>query len=78
MPRDFNLVICDGPPGTTRGGRTGMLPIMRKQLAPHCRIFVDDVNRPDESAMLKRWAEQEGRQCNTYGKEKPYGVLQLA
>lgn len=78
MPRDFNLVICDGPPGSTRGGRTGMLPIMRKQLAPHCRIFVDDVNRPDESAMLKRWAEQEGRQSSTFGKEKPYGVLQLA
>ena len=30
MPDKFNLVICDGPPRKTRGGRYGLLPIMRK------------------------------------------------
>ncbi len=33
LPRDFALVVCDGPPGTTPGGRYGLLPIMRS----HCR-----------------------------------------
>jgi hypothetical protein len=28
MPKDFSLVVCDGPPGNTLGGRYGMLPIM--------------------------------------------------
>ncbi len=25
----FELVICDGPPGSTRGGRYGLVPVMR-------------------------------------------------
>jgi hypothetical protein len=78
MPGGFQLVICDGPPGCTRGGRFGMLPVMRERLAPGCRLYVDDAQRPEEASMLARWAALEGRDFTIYGSEKPYGVLQLA
>lgn len=28
----FSLIICDGPPGGTKGGRSGLVPVMRSKL----------------------------------------------
>lgn len=60
MPDDFGLVVCDGPPQTTRGGRGGMLPTMRDRLAPKCIILLDDANRPAEWELVQRWAREVG------------------
>jgi predicted O-methyltransferase YrrM len=56
----FDLVLCDGPPGDTRGGRSGLLPVAGKYLRPGARILVDDANRPAEAAMIEQWAKQYG------------------
>lgn len=56
IPRDVALVVCDGPPGVTRGGRYGALPILQPYLARDAVILLDDVMRPDEQAILARWA----------------------
>lgn len=53
----FSLVICDGPPGNTPGGRGGLLPVLRSCLAPDVRILVDDADRDSERDMAHRWAE---------------------
>jgi hypothetical protein len=55
LPRDFALVICDGPPDATPGGRYGLLPVMRGRFAPECVILVDDIQREHERTMLERW-----------------------
>lgn len=55
MPRDFALVVCDGPPGHTKGGRYGLLPIMRPGLRPGCVILLDDTCREEEVAIARRW-----------------------
>lgn len=60
LPNDFSLVVCDGPPGVTRGGRSGMLPIMREKLAKSFSIFVDDTNRPGEGELARRWFDELG------------------
>lgn len=60
MPRDFRLVIADGPPGDTKGGRYGLLPVMRAHLAPDAVLLLDDAHRPDEQAALRRWADEFG------------------
>jgi predicted O-methyltransferase YrrM len=54
----FALVICDGPPGNTKGGRYGVLPRMREHLAPGCLIVLDDAVRPDETIILERWKKE--------------------
>jgi len=58
MAERFALVICDGPPESTRGGRYGLMPVMRSRLASGCRILVDDVHRPKDAAVLDRWAQE--------------------
>jgi len=60
VPPEFRLVICDGPPGTTRGGRYGLLPIMGARLPKGSLVFFDDATRPEEQAAIERWAGEAG------------------
>jgi hypothetical protein len=60
MPDEFSLVICDGPPGTTKGGRYGLLPIMDQRLPRGARVLLDDANRPGEMELIRRWEEEFG------------------
>jgi hypothetical protein len=63
----FSLVVCDGPPGATRGGRYGLVPVMRKHFAPGCVILLDDANRNDERATAERWADELGASLTIQG-----------
>jgi hypothetical protein len=56
LPRDFGLVICDGPPGTIQGGRYGLIPVMGDYLRSDCRILLDDTHRRNEKELIRRWA----------------------
>lgn len=54
-PHTFSLVVCDGPPADTLGGRYGLAPIVREHLAPGCVILLDDAEREAERAIARRW-----------------------
>ena len=58
MPEQFSLVICDGPPGTTKGGRYGLLPVMGERLPVGSTILLDDAGRPGEAELIKRWENE--------------------
>ncbi|HEY3028430.1 MAG TPA: glycosyltransferase family A protein [Pyrinomonadaceae bacterium] len=58
LPKEFDLVICDGPPGETRGGRYGLLPVLGERLPPGAVILLDDTERAGEAEVLHRWAAQ--------------------
>lgn len=58
MPKQFSLVICDGPPGGTKGGRYGLLPVMGNRLPPGSTILLDDAGRLDEARLIKRWENE--------------------
>jgi hypothetical protein len=60
MPDAFRLVVCDGPPWTTPGGRYGLLPVMHGRLPAGSLVLLDDANRPDEQEALRRWSEEYG------------------
>ncbi len=60
MPERFSLVVCDGPPSETPGGRYGLLPVMSRRLAPRALILVDDAARPADAAVLERWKREWG------------------
>jgi hypothetical protein len=77
MPTAFTRVICDGPPGSTPGGRYGLLPVMRERLAPDCLILLDDIERPDEQAIAARWAAELPARYHIAGQDRPYGVIQV-
>ncbi|QRK12717.1 class I SAM-dependent methyltransferase [Archangium violaceum] len=58
MPRAFQLIICDGPPGNTPGGRYGLWPVLGERLAPGAVILLDDAERPGEEEVLQRWSKE--------------------
>jgi hypothetical protein len=58
MPREFGLVVCDGPPGSTEGGRYGLLPVFGARLAAGAVILLDDADREGEAGVLDRWARE--------------------
>ena len=76
MPNNFSLVICDGPPGNTRGGRYGLLPVMQKYLSADCTILLDDAGREDERQIAARWAKELGVVYRIEGTKKPYAVIE--
>lgn len=67
LPRDFGLVVCDGPPGTIQGGRYGLLPVMGKCLRSDCRILLDDTNRRNEKELIQRWSNEHRLTCSPLG-----------
>ena len=58
IPSGIGLVLCDGPPGGTRGGRYGLAPVMANRLAAKCIILLDDTQRPGEHTVLERWRSE--------------------
>jgi Methyltransferase domain len=74
----FGLAICDGPPGDTRGGRYGLLPVLREGFVPGAVVLLDDAARPEEQATLTRWAAETGRAARLRDGLKPYAELTLS
>jgi hypothetical protein len=69
LPPKFRLVVCDGPPGATRGGRYGLLPVLGARLAAGATVLLDDAERAEEAAVLERWTQEAGwrtRRCGRY------------
>lgn len=75
MPAEFSLVLCDGPPASTRGGRYGLVPVMRERLHAGCVILLDDAARQAESAVGRRWAAELAGALHLSGSAKPYMEL---
>src|SRR5262245_53540627 len=68
----FSLIICDGPPGDTKGGRHGLAPIMKERIERACVILLDDAAREGERTVAGRWATELGATIETLGSQKPY------
>ena len=77
LPTRFALVICDGPPGETPGGRYGLLPVLRDRLGAGSLIILDDYEREEEQAVAARWVAETGATLTTDGKDKPFATLRL-
>jgi hypothetical protein len=58
LPKEFQLVICDGPPGATHGGRYGLLPVLGARLPAGSVILLDDATRLGEAEVLNRWTAE--------------------
>lgn len=72
MPTSFSLVVCDGPPGATKGGRYGLVPVMRERLRPGCVIVLDDAGREQELAIARRWEAELDASLELRGSRKAF------
>ena len=71
----FSLVVCDGPPGDTKGGRYGLVPRMGHQLRKGCVILLDDMERPAEQSVAERWSAELDSPVEIIQCAKPYARL---
>lgn len=69
MPERVGLVVCDGPPAICPGGRYGAMPRLADRLVPGFALLLDDVNREEEKAVLKRWCREYGPLSIGIGRE---------
>lgn len=72
LPCAFDLVVCDGPPGETRGGRYGLMPLLHERLSPGCLVLADDAIRQAERGMVQLWQQEFGTTFRVLGETKPY------
>lgn len=77
LPRGFTFVICDGPPASTRGGRSGMIPTMHDKLARACEILLDDLVRPAEQELVRRWVLELGATAETRTSGRGFARVKL-
>lgn len=77
LPGNISLVVCDGPPGSTPGGRYGLVPVMKRRLAPGAVILLKDGIREGEQAIASRWVEETGADGELIGEVDPYIELRL-
>jgi len=59
MPREFGLVVCDGPPLAT-GGRYGLLPVLGERIKSGAVILFDDAREASQPKVLQRWTAERG------------------
>jgi hypothetical protein len=80
MPKQFGLVVCDGPPQkTTKGDRYGLVPVMRENLKAGSVILFDDVKTEGPDPIISRWI-QEGPASSTVISSRPsdaYAIIRL-
>lgn len=69
LPRDFSLIVADGPPGDVKGGRFGLLPVLRSHFASGAVVLLDDAERPQEKAVLQKWASEYGLTHQSYARD---------
>jgi hypothetical protein len=75
LPTDIGFVLCDGPPGSTRGGRYGLGPMLTPRLSPGCIELLDDTQRSSEHDIMERWCTEFGTRVIHRG--STYHVLEV-
>ena len=61
--RPVDLLVVDGPPADTADkvlARYPALPVLADRLAPGATVVLDDVERPGEQEVLRRWEDRFG------------------
>ena len=77
VPEDIGLVVCDGPPGSTPGGRFGLMPVIGPRLGRRCVILLDDTHRRAERRVIDVWRRYRCLRTSRVGRFGRYAELVL-
>lgn len=66
-PSDIALLVCDGPPGSCKGGRYGALGLLHDRLTADAIVLLDDAGRDGERDVLRRWEADFGASVELRG-----------
>ena len=77
LPEHFALIVCDGPPSSIKGGRYGLIPLMKNRFSADCVILLDDADRAQEHDIVKQWQKEISMSMKVIGDSKPYFELYI-
>lgn len=77
IPSDIGLVICDGPPAQTKGGRFGLVPQIDSLFVPGAVILMDDTARDAERIVMEKWKELKSFDIIQKGEHDLHSILIL-
>lgn len=77
LPSAVRLIVCDGPPASTRGGRCGMMPVLKSKLAPGCVVLLDDLIRDAERGLVRDWIRDYGATAKVHEADRKFARLEL-
>lgn len=73
--KGIQLVVCDGPPHDTPGGRYGLLPVMAPWLNSEAIILLDDYGRLEEQKIVSVWRQSYSLAVETQGMNDIYAMI---
>jgi hypothetical protein len=72
---NIGMVICDGPPAQTKGGRYGLIPQIKSSLHAGAVILMDDTSRQDERSVIEKWRNSLDFEVVEKGEHDPHAIL---
>lgn len=78
LNQKFELIICDGPPSRTKGGRFGMLPTMINSLGENAIILMDDYNRIEEKRIVADWKKMFQFEVEEKGQNDLHAIITMS
>jgi len=77
----IDLLLVDGPPAYAAGqglARYPALPVLHHRLAPGGTVMLDDVERPGEQEVLRRWERDTGLEFHRRAEHAGVAVARIA
>jgi predicted O-methyltransferase YrrM len=75
LPPSVGIVICDGPPAQTPGGRYGLVPVVGTLLRSGTAILMDDTIREEERMIIEKWRPLLNFKMIEKGLQTPHAIL---
>jgi len=77
----IDLLLVDGPPAYVAGhglARYPAVPVLRERLAPGATVILDDVERPGEQEILRRWERETGLEFHRRAEDAGVAVARIS
>lgn len=74
---EYDICICDGPPGSNKGGRKGFFYLCKEYLTNGAIILVDDLERENEKEMIDEIRNFMLFDLELKGNEHKHGVIRF-
>ncbi|MCC5927633.1 MAG: class I SAM-dependent methyltransferase [Cyclobacteriaceae bacterium] len=77
LPANFSFIMCDGPPGKTRGGRIGLIHVLKDKMKPDTLILLDDLSRESEKKLINDWKKLIKMDVEYSGLNDPHAIIKV-
>jgi len=76
LPKSFGMVMCDGPPRQTHGGRSGLRILLKNRISPGAGMVWDDADK-SHAGELDAWSAETGAQIHVLGNSRRFAIARL-